>query len=1280
MKKAGIMMKENNEKGNSVTASKNVGSFVKIDSISIDLEDVNGKSCVEKCGHFSIRGYVSGIRTKNWKLCWPFALGDEDITSEKQKSLLPPLDAPKFRWWACQSCMQKFSSTGTAKDYGTGFNSCIASNSGGICSHMPSLCDSPTPVPDVQQTPKPNEVEKRQSYVYTSTDANRNTHQPSLCSDKKEMLATEAHTTTIGHGHRSDKDESHEISRLVIVPAEINSNVLQEKTKQYTEAPKLEGSKPVDLCKNSRGKHELTDVQPGTNMGTCKSSNKIFRSDKKPNAVDEQHKELKIASGASVLACLNEEASNVVKGQTNGYGSQALDECDNASSKSVEILAGDNLQEQNQLLSSGSQRRKTRKVRLLTELLFENGDAKTNRVSVENSPPNATINEAAAGVRVIHVPKDQVSLPENCGQDLGDSKKRKLPQDEEGKSPEMSSLNNGIKKFYSFKGSEEAVNAVAVSELEQNASAGLHLPNGTKSCVSKHGNGHIPITGKKRNRKNQATDAPSSLVPIGESLPNQILDQVRLLSKGNGNDGSSFTVIKDASTSRGLDKIPLAVARKEKKSGPFKKKSKMAQVDDGQTPQLPWNSCFIKKDATTRNGEIVQTGPPKVSFPPAEDALVDTGLHLSLGSYVPTNKFGINEISRKNVDTSYISAPGIPSKSSSFTCYKKQVHGELNRTLDTNNVPVLSGKQTNNSQVQEGCYPQVKQMDISGPSNCERAIKVKEHSAVTRKHPDKLAANVSDPGPCDDIPMEIVELMARNQYERRLENAENNKRLLKMAHEGRSNQMMDYDRVNSSGELRIIEETSQRRNPRARNGRNDISPARKNVQSTKQKSVDYISNINGDHYNINHFGQKKSLSGVQFPAVGPSRCSCAQNCNWNGEMVDRGFLNAGMQMGSCDDCPIVSRPREEAAPVWSSTIPLQMPARYNVPQKMASQPPNLDLLSKHDLRLLNLNMSGLEKHNQNSGSETFSRRNAEYPFANKHNGIEPQQNLMGSMDLYSNETIPAMHLLSLMDAGMQSGPAFNTGGNSKFLKRVCPLDHNSKEYPQLDFGHYGKPSDTMKRPLGVYSKPNDTMKHPAGVYGKERLSEKTLDIFPLNPMVGPSASSFHHDKGLERANDFMGSVSLSSRRKEKGQSSSLPAQNRGLRPLNSMFVSGGLGTNHNAIPVHGLQKGSLGVSSSMVRPLQHHVTEDSTELKLETPHSNGTFWPPRISSKTSICSINRNPADFSMPEAGNEYMIRGEDLKFGKLRKRPGLLGADQRKRQKNVKRASEKGARTKLN
>ncbi|CAL8992112.1 unnamed protein product [Prunus brigantina] len=51
--------------------------------------------------------------------------------------------------------------------------------------------------------------------------------------------------------------------------------------------------------------------------------------------------------------------------------------------------------------------------------------------------------------------------------------------------------------------------------------------------------------------------------------------------------------------------------------------------------------------------------------------------------------------------------------------------------------------------------------------------------------------------------------------------------------------------------------------------------------------------------------------------------------------------------------------------------------------------------------------------------------------------------------------------------------------------------------------------------------------------------------------------------------------------------------------------------------------------------------------KLEANNGNGTMKPLNI-SKSSFCSLNRNPADFNMPEVGNGYMIRGEDLKFGK--------------------------------
>lgn len=576
--------------------------------------------------------------------------------------------------------------------------------------------------------------------------------------------------------------------------------------------------------------------------------------------------------------------------------------------------------------------------------------------------------------------------------------------------------------------------------------------------------------------------------------------------------------------------------------------------------------------------------------------------------------------------------------------------------------------------------------DISGTSNSQKTVKVKERSSVARKHGDQMADKVSESGALDDIPMEIVELMAKHQYERCLDNAENNKHPLETTNEARNGQMIDYSKVYGIEEFRILEESSDKRTPHARNGKNGIT-MRKNVRTIKQKPVDYFSHIDRNHFSMNHLGethapaefssfgqsQKKPSNRVQFPATGSSRCSCAQNCKWSGDMVGRGISHTGMQMGACNTRQTISQSSEEAARLWSSMIPSNMPLTYCSPQKEAAQPTNIDMLSHcsdsllrgnvnrdHDLKILNLNATSLEKDNEKIGFENLGRRNAEYPFTNKCNGIGLHQNLVGSLDLYANETIPAMHLLSLMDAKKQSGAAFNVVGNSKFHERPSSHDHNSKEYSRLENGVY---------------KASDGMKHlSSGYYGRTQRPGKSHDCFSINPIVGPSTSSFQHDKGFERTTDILGHVSLSSRKKEKVQSSS-PTQNRGRRPQKSMLAHGGLGANHGAIPVHSIQRGFLDASGSMVYPLQCHPVEDST-TKLEIHHTNGTCWPPKSSSESTHCCINRNPADFSMPDVGNVYMIKGEDLKISKLipsEKRPGLINVEQHKQKRNVKHPTEK-------
>ncbi|XLS75648.1 hypothetical protein HN51_032513 [Arachis hypogaea] len=100
-----------------------MGSFVQVNSVSIDLADAIGdKASTRKCQHFSIRGYVSEIRKKDWKKCWPFPVNE----SEKNPSL-PPLDVPTYRCFGCESCHQESVTKDMDKDGQTDFNCCSSS-------------------------------------------------------------------------------------------------------------------------------------------------------------------------------------------------------------------------------------------------------------------------------------------------------------------------------------------------------------------------------------------------------------------------------------------------------------------------------------------------------------------------------------------------------------------------------------------------------------------------------------------------------------------------------------------------------------------------------------------------------------------------------------------------------------------------------------------------------------------------------------------------------------------------------------------------------------------------------------------------------------------------------------------------------------------------------------------------------------------------------------------------------------------------------------------------
>ncbi|XP_064994472.1 uncharacterized protein LOC135582561 isoform X1 [Musa acuminata AAA Group] len=64
----------------------------------------HGKHDGDECNHFTIRGYVAGVRKRDAKICWPLYMAGNE-SSDALSSMLPPLHVSKFKRWSCLNCL-----------------------------------------------------------------------------------------------------------------------------------------------------------------------------------------------------------------------------------------------------------------------------------------------------------------------------------------------------------------------------------------------------------------------------------------------------------------------------------------------------------------------------------------------------------------------------------------------------------------------------------------------------------------------------------------------------------------------------------------------------------------------------------------------------------------------------------------------------------------------------------------------------------------------------------------------------------------------------------------------------------------------------------------------------------------------------------------------------------------------------------------------------------------------------------------------------------------------
>lgn len=462
----------------------------------------------------------------------------------------------------------------------------------------------------------------------------------------------------------------------------------------------------IDQCKPVCGHHEVADAE------------KIYETGKEL-PVDDHHKEL-MACGTSGEAANVDEELATDKDHASGHPSLGLDECDYPSSESAEIMVGNNSQDLHHENSSSLHRKKTRKVRLLTELLCENGDGDNDNIRTEDSMSNA-IPDASAGVHNLPVAQGQVTIQRKVRRVLSQTSKRKLPQDEDWRALETNSPNNLCKEDRILK-TDVQNNAIAGSESEEDALGRMGLQTGVKNNWTKCKVDRSPITVKKKNKKTLIFEEGLSLAPSKENLPNEIGEKIGDVSKGNAGDG---VLVENTFSGREMDLFPLPAQRMERKPSFGKKKNKMSQVDDSQVSLTPWNHGILKEGPMTRKDvEIIHARPMLGPFYSAEETSLEKGLNLSLSSCMTSQRYDMkyvpqvearqnslltwqdgtseDQVMRKAAEAKYIGNFGFTSKSAPDATFGRKIDNDLSSKQPTYKMPFFNEKPNYTSQVESG--------------------------------------------------------------------------------------------------------------------------------------------------------------------------------------------------------------------------------------------------------------------------------------------------------------------------------------------------------------------------------------------------------------------------------------------------------------------------------------------------------------------------------------------------------------------------------------------------
>ncbi|KFK27824.1 embryonic flower 1 [Arabis alpina] len=860
------------------------------------------------------------------------------------------------------------------------------------------------------------------------------------------------------------------------------------------------------------------------------------------------------------------------------HAAMEWDECDNVSPQSRHPV------NHNTEGMTGLHRRKSRKIRLLSELLSDRN-------------------------------KETLSKKESVR-----GRKRKSSGDEDCRTPEVT---NYASRVLSTVG-KTSENASKSCDSEDNNVSGAESGPIVESQSTDSGFDKDPIKGKQRNKRFQVVDerfpetsqkdTSDYTSPVHSTLPTKELVPRPLHIQRTEKE---FSLVKKRKRKTDKKKSTVITFSNNADDGNLIKLRKPDHFSqDGPRNVMPQstrdflNSNWLDRSCdkfSESDGQINNHTPQRDDRPvfplPLQDKLLYKDDDRAMLKGIGTNHFR------------YFGSSFKPTNADG--CLRTGVNVDFNSKRYNSGPSSLNGNLRQTSTAEDADTFGALQKDIYPAHGKGKEVVVQELSGAPR-----IQSNASEH--IDDIPMEIVELMAKNQYERCLPDIEEDQQPSQATTSVSKNALLiDLNETYDNSMDNILRQPK----PLGNNAMNSDGAAMQgHLMTGKQRSLEFFqTNQFGQLYNVpSGFGISPGTldnqsSSIQFSGVvGPSQQS-SHNCQWLGNVPTtmsshpNPFPSSFRVLRACKTCQSVQQQQNKEAshPIWPSSMTPSHAHRavtLNMPQKFPDQSTKLD----------NPNTRNLSFDNGRQKPEGVSSK---------------------SLDTYSNESsIPALHLLSLMDPRLRSNIPIDQSQNTKFVKGPFSSVHQSKEFigPQ--------PMDCNKKAYSTKQWPFD-------------FSEPSRANFSISP-VGTSSIAFQGgNSSAENANStFQPSWIHHQEKKSKRKDNNfVPSYNNGHHQKPS-FTSTGSDPGKFQL---------LGASDSMMLPLKFHMTDNAKKHKTKKAQNNNAVsaWPPKNSFGPVICIVNRNPADFTIPDApGNIYMTKGEDLKVKRpagFRKKPSLCKQD---------------------